>query len=72
MGTVASGTGSTAFSGTADTTYYWKVRAKNGSANTDSAVWSFTINEGPWWQVKDGDVTTNGVRGFESATAFSI
>ncbi len=60
IGTVGSSTGSVAFSGNEGSTYYWKVRAKNGSANTDSAVWSFTITSAePWWQVKDGDVTTN-------------
>lgn len=61
IGTVGTGTGSASFEGNTGVTYYWKVRAKNGSANTDSSVWSFTINEGPWWQVKDGDVTTNGI-----------
>lgn len=63
IGTVGSGTGSVAFSGTSGNTYHWKIRAKNGASNTDSPVWSFTIqipNASPWWQVKDGDVTTNG------------
>ena len=59
VGTVSSSTGSVAFEGEVGITYYWKVRAKNGSANTDSNVWSFTINNGPWWQVKDGDITSN-------------
>lgn len=61
IGTKASGTGnSVSFSaGSAGTTYYWKVRAKNGSLQTDSNVWSFTVNNGPWWQTKDGDISTN-------------
>ncbi len=61
IGTKASGTGnSVSFSaGSSGTTYYWKVRAKNGSLQTDSNVWSFTVNNGPWWQTKDGDISTN-------------
>ena len=47
------------FTGTTGQTYYWQIRASNGTSTTSSAVWSFTINSGPWWQVKDGDVTTN-------------
>lgn len=60
IGTVSDGNGNSVQfgAGVVGQTYYWKVRAKNGSTNTDSAVWSFTINEGPWWQVKDGDITT--------------
>ena len=38
MGTVGSGTGSVAFSGTNGNTYYWRIRAKNGSLNTDSPI----------------------------------
>lgn len=61
LGTVRDGNGNSVQfgAGVAGQTYYWKVRAKNGSLQTDSAVWSFTINSGPWWQTKDGDVTTN-------------
>lgn len=29
------------------TTYYWKVVAKNGSGNTEGAVWSFTTEDAP-------------------------
>lgn len=63
VGTVGNGTGSITFNGTSGQIYYWKIRAKNGSNTTDSPVWSFTMqvpNLTPWWQVKDGDVTTNG------------
>lgn len=56
IGTVGSGTGSIAFSGSEGQTYYWRVRALNGQLTTDSSIWSFTINSGPWWQTKDGDV----------------
>lgn len=62
-GTVSGSTGSIVFNGTSGQTYYWRVRARNGSLNTDSPVWSFSItlpNIDPWWQAKDGDVTTNG------------
>lgn len=42
-------------------TYYWQVRASNGSLTTNSPTWSFTITDAvPWWQVKDGDITTTG------------
>jgi hypothetical protein len=30
-----------------DTTYYWKVVAKNGSGETEGAVWSFTTEAAP-------------------------
>ena len=55
--------GSVTVTGTSGTTYYWKIEATNGSRVTSSPTWSFTItlpNLDPWWQVKDGDVTTNG------------
>ncbi len=51
------------FSGALGNTYYWFVRASNGQLYTDSEVRSFTITQGPWWQVKDGDVTANGALG---------
>ncbi|MBP9669774.1 hypothetical protein KBD75_00015 [Candidatus Woesebacteria bacterium] len=41
--TVASTTTSSAFTGTAGTTYYWRVVAVTGSATTNSEVRSFTI-----------------------------
>lgn len=57
LGTVGSGTGSVAFSGSTGQTYYWQIRATNGRLTTSSPVWSFTITTtGPWWQTKDGDV----------------
>lgn len=61
LGAVSDGNGNSVQfgAGVAGQTYYWKVRAKNGSLLTDSDIWSFTINDGPWWQVKDGDITTN-------------
>ena len=34
---------SATFTGTLGQTYYWKIRAHNGSVSTDSAVRSFTI-----------------------------
>lgn len=52
-------------------TYYWRVNASNGSVITPSAIWNFTVNipSDPWWQVKDGDVTTNGNLSSEVPTA---
>lgn len=52
--------------GTQYGTYYWRVRAKNGSASNYSDTWSFTYSAPPpavttpWFQIKDGDVTANG------------
>lgn len=60
LGTVNSSTTNISFSGSNGQTYYWKVRASNGEASRDSDTWSFTINRGPWWQSRDGDLTANG------------
>lgn len=58
-GTTSGSTGSITHNGVSGNNYCWRVRANNGAATTDSAVWCFTINAftTPWWQVKDGDVT---------------
>ncbi len=61
---VGTTTGTThTFTGTPPTaTYYWFIRAHNGQLFTDSEIRSFTVNSvgDPWWQVKDGDVSTSG------------
>lgn len=52
--------------GTQYGTYYWRVKAKNGSAVSYSTTTSFTYQAPPpaittpWFQIKDGDVTANG------------
>ncbi len=40
---VGAGTTSVSYTGSWGNTYYWRVRAKNGALQTDSAVWSFSI-----------------------------
>lgn len=58
----SSSLGSVTHTGVSGNNYCWKVRASNGVQTADSEVRCFTINTitDPWWQVKDGDVTTNG------------
>lgn len=58
-GTTSGSIGNITHNGVSGNNYCWRVRANNGAATTDSAVWCFTINAftTPWWQVKDGDVT---------------
>jgi len=46
---------------TTDTTYYWKVVAKDQTDENESGTWEFTLNNSPpvvtsWWPVDDGTI----------------
>ncbi len=43
-------------------TYYWSVKAVNGSVFTYGPICSFTVTPPqPWWQSQDGDIQGNNV-----------
>jgi hypothetical protein len=57
-----SGTSQYTFTANAGVVYYWTVYSYNGVYfSTNLTPWYFSVSlpDDPWWQVKDGDVTTN-------------